>query len=52
MSDSFLQPNISEIKVRHYKNEKKAFSSKIGLKLADLSQTKMFRNTIIVKEGV
>lgn len=52
MSDSFLQPNISEIKVWSYKNKKKIkiqFNSKIGLKLADLNQTKMFRNKIVVK---
>lgn len=50
MSDSFLQPNISEIKVWSYKNFLKiSFNSKIGLKLTDLNQPKMFRNKIVVK---
>lgn len=48
MSDSFLQPNISEIKVWSYK-KKIQFSSEIGLKLVDLNQTKMLRNKIVVK---
>lgn len=49
MSDSFLQPNISEIKVWSYKKKKIQFSSEIGLKLVDLNQTKMLRNKIVVK---
>ena len=51
MSDSFLQPNSSEIKVWSYKKKKKIqFHSEIGLKLADLNQTKMFRNKIVVNK--
>ena len=50
MSDSFLQPNSSEIKVWSYKKKKIQFNSEIGLKLADLNQTKMFRNKIIVNK--
>ena len=53
MSDSFLQPNSSEIKVWSYKKKKKKkiqFNSEIGLKLADLNKTKMFRNKIIVNK--
>ena len=49
MSDSFLQPNSSEIKVWSYK-KKIQFHSEIGLKLADLNQTKMFRNKILVNK--